>query len=71
MCKTVKAKQEGPREEKRYYSIPQIKEMLPLGTTRIYQLLAEGAIPCIRLGRRFIVPKKKFDEWLDSGGIAA
>lgn len=57
--------------DRRYYTVQEVAKMLPIGKTRIYQLLAEGAIPSIRLGRKFIVPMKRFDEWLDSGGRAA
>jgi excisionase family DNA binding protein len=63
----VKTKHPAKEEATRCYSIAQIQEMLPLGKTRIYQSLAAGDIPCLRLGRRFIVPKKKFDEWLEGG----
>jgi excisionase family DNA binding protein len=71
MKKTIKSEQPELEAGTRCYSIAQIQKMVPLGKTRIYQCLAAGQIPCIRLGKRFIVPRKKFDEWLDSGGTAA
>lgn len=37
---------------------------LGVTTGRVYQLIAEGLIPSVRIGRAIRVPRKAWDEWL-------
>ncbi len=37
---------------------------LGVTTGRVYQLIAEGIIPSVRIGRAIRIPRKAWDEWL-------
>ncbi|WP_425517574.1 helix-turn-helix domain-containing protein [Paenibacillus agaridevorans] len=41
-------------------------ELLPLGRNSIYKLVNEKGFPKIRVGRRIIIPAKKFKEWTEA-----
>ena len=41
-----------------------IAPLLGVTTGRIYQLIAAGEIPAVRLGRAWRVPRAAWDEWL-------
>lgn len=41
------------------------------GITHTYKLLQEGAMPAIKIGKRFFVPRNALQRWLDSCGRAA
>ncbi|TDX59011.1 helix-turn-helix domain-containing protein [Orenia marismortui] len=54
---------------KSYNSLPfslrvnDLKELLPHGETKIYQMLETGEIPAKKLGGRWIVPRDSFLSW--------
>ena len=50
-------------------SIPEIAERLALGRIAVYTMLAQGIIPAIRLGRRWIVTRHAFENWERTGGM--
>jgi excisionase family DNA binding protein len=54
--------------ERRAYNVPRVAGLLGISTNRCYDLIAEGAIPSIRLGHRIIVPVPAFEAWLASAG---
>jgi len=37
---------------------------LGVTTGRVYQLIAEGIIPSVRIGRAIRIPREAWDEWL-------
>jgi excisionase family DNA binding protein len=47
------------------YTVPHVARMLSINVSTVYQLLRDGAIPAKRLGRRWVIPRKRFHEWLD------
>jgi excisionase family DNA binding protein len=47
------------------YTVVQVARMLSINVGTVYQLLRDGAIPGKRLGRRWVIPRKRFHEWLD------
>jgi excisionase family DNA binding protein len=50
------------------YTVPQVARMLNLNLGTIYQLLRNGVIPAKRLGRRWVISRKRFHQWLDDRG---
>jgi len=50
-------------------SVKECAEALGISKNTAYQLLKAGKIPCIRLNRRLIIPRKRFEAFLngDSG----
>lgn len=45
-------------------SAKDIMEILPVSRSGVYTLLRDPTFPTIRLGRRIIVPRDAFGEWL-------
>lgn len=50
------------------YSAKELKSLLSINLSRIYRMAADGEIPCIRAGKRFIFPKMAIDRWLEAAG---
>lgn len=50
------------------YTAKELKALLSVNLFRIYRMAAEGKIPCIRAGKRFIFPKVAVDRWLAAAG---
>lgn len=47
------------------YTVMDVAHMLNINVGTVYQLLRNGAIPAKRLGRRWVIPRKRFHGWLD------
>lgn len=50
-------------------SVLEAAKQLGISRNLAYQLVRDGEIPTLRLGRRIIVPRAAFDRWLDSAGL--
>ena len=50
-------------------NIPQAAKVLGISRNLGYELARAGKIPCLRLGRRVLVPKAALTELLRSGGV--
>ena len=50
------------------YTVMQVAYLLNLSRGMTYQYVKEGHIPAQRIGRRWLIPRKRFHEWLDSLG---
>lgn len=54
-------------------TVPEIAKYLRISPPTVYKLVNSGAIPHVKVGFRYIIPRTKFLIWLDehtSGGIA-
>ena len=49
-------------------TISEVMEYLQIGRSHAYQLVAEGKIPSIRLGRKIVIPRKRLEKLLDGEG---
>ena len=54
--------------EKRCYTVKEIQEMLGVCRVTVYDLLKNGKFPYVKVGGKYLVSKKYFDEWLESSG---
>lgn len=61
----VTIEQEVEFMEKLVYSIQEVAELLGLSRSYTYQLVRNGTIPFIQLGNKRIIPKEKFNNWLN------
>lgn len=59
-------KQKKPLPESRAYTVEEIAAILNIGRTTAYHLIKEGPFKIIRIGNAIRIPRKSFDEWLDS-----
>ena len=50
------------------YTVPQVARILNMNLGTIYQLLRNGVIPAKRLGRRWVISRNRFHQWLDDRG---
>jgi len=42
-----------------------VQEILKIGKSQAYDLVASGQFHCIKFGRRWLIPKQGFIEWLE------
>lgn len=54
--------------EKLVYSIQEVADLLGLSRSYVYELVRNGTIPNRQLGRKRVIPKEKFIEWLNGNG---
>jgi excisionase family DNA binding protein len=54
-----------PSKDRAVYTVQETAELLGLGLSGTYTLVREGTIPSIRMGNRWLVPKRRFHAWLD------
>ena len=52
-------------------TIPETAEYLGIGKTLTWQLVQQGVLPSVRLGRLVRVPRARLDAWLASEDAAA
>lgn len=51
--------------EKEYLKVPEVAEFLQIGRSRAYELVAEGDIPSVKIGRSVRVSRKELERWLE------
>ena len=42
-----------------------VQRALGLGRSKVYELIASGDLPVVRIGRSVRVPSKALDEWIE------
>lgn len=47
------------------YNIPEIAVLLDINVIKAYELAKRKDFPTVRIGRRIVVPKQAFCDWLD------
>jgi len=47
------------------YSVDEVAALLGVSRGMAYQLVRDGVIPAQRVGRRWLVPRKRLHAWLD------
>ena len=51
--------------EKVAYTVQEVAELLQIGKIKAYELCASEGFPALKVGRRILIPCKRFEEWLD------
>jgi excisionase family DNA binding protein len=59
--------QPKPSSGNRCYTVQDLQDILGVGRKSIYVLLQRNEFRWIRVGSVYRIPKKSFDEWLESG----
>ncbi|MBO4396505.1 MAG: helix-turn-helix domain-containing protein [Eubacterium sp.] len=52
-------------EEPEYISVQEASERIGICPDGIRKLAKQPGFPCVRIGRRYIINKKRFFEWMD------
>ncbi len=55
----------GSATESLTYSVEQVAALLGVARGVAYASVRNGSIPATRVGRRWLVPRKRFHAWLD------
>lgn len=56
----------GEQSVKRCYSVKEIQGILGISRPTVYELLKKKEFRWVRIGTKYRISKKSFDEWLDS-----
>ncbi len=51
--------------EKKVYTVDEITIMLDIGKRQAYELVKKNIFSTRKLGRKILISKKSFDEWLN------
>lgn len=51
--------------EKITYSIQEVADLLGISKSYAYELVRNGTIPALELGRKKIIPKESFHAWVN------
>lgn len=58
--------------EKVTYSVKEAAAVLGISPTKMYELVRLDAVPNIKFGKRFVIPKARFHAWVNDvvrGGV--
>lgn len=53
-------------ERREYLKVPEVAEVLRIARSRAYELVADGTIPAVKIGRSVRVSRKELDLWLET-----
>jgi excisionase family DNA binding protein len=53
---------DGQRE---WLKVPEVAKMLQIARSRAYELVGEGEIPSVRIGRSVRVNRRELEKWLE------
>ena len=48
-----------------WLKVPEVAEELRIARSRAYELVADGEIPAVKIGRSVRVSRKELDRWLE------
>ena len=54
-----------PDPQPEVYTAREVARMLRLNLGGTYALIQKGVIPAIRMGGRWLIPRRRFHDWLD------
>jgi excisionase family DNA binding protein len=57
------------QQESAVYTVKEAARLLSISVSTAYALVRSGDIPAERLGRRWVVPRKRFHAWLDGATV--
>ncbi len=52
-------------EDRAVYTVREVSQLLAVSLGGTYALVREGRIPAIKLGGRWVIPKRRFHAWLE------
>ena len=65
---TTETRRAPDENDRRVWTVTEVAMLLGISRAHAYDLVAQGAIPHLRLGRRIVVPKIAVDELLRGAG---
>lgn len=52
-------------QQHEWLKVPEVAEVLRIARSRAYELVADGDIPAVKIGRSIRVSRKELDRWLE------
>lgn len=52
-------------KEHEWLKVPEVAQVLRIARSRAYELVAEGEIPSVRIGRSVRVSRRELERWLE------
>lgn len=52
-------------QNRQVMSVPEAAAQLGISQSKMYEIVRIEGFPCIRIGRRILVNRAKFSEWID------
>lgn len=52
-----------------FLTVPEVARILRMSDGNVYTMVKQNRIPNVKIGRRYVIPRKQFDKWL-SGNLA-
>lgn len=50
--------------ESMVYTVKELQKILKLGKNTVYELVSQPDFPTIKLGKKYLIPKKSLEEWM-------
>ncbi len=50
--------------DRKFLTVPEAAVLLRISRNHAYDLVAQGVLPSIRLGRRILIPRDLLDQWI-------
>ena len=58
----------APKLELRFFTIPEIADLLQMKRERVYEAVRLGLVPAVHIGRQIRIEERAFVEWVRDGG---
>lgn len=52
-----------------FLTVPEVAQILRMSDGNVYTMVKQNRIPNLKIGRRYVIPRKQFNLWL-SGNLA-
>lgn len=49
---------------KKFYTMKDLGEIMPIGTSNLYNLVHSEGFPSIKINRRILIPIEDFEDWI-------
>ena len=56
--------------QREYLKVPEVAKELRIARSRAYELVANGTIPAVKIGRSVRVSREELDRWLKNQRVA-
>ena len=54
-----------------FFTVAEVADVLRLSPHRVYEIVRQGQLPSVRIGRQVRIESQAFNRWVADGGTAA
>lgn len=55
--------------ERMTLSVQEAAQVMGVSHSKMYQMVRDNIVPNIKLGKRYVIPKAKFAEWVNQAAV--